>query len=721
MSKGTPWRATLSRQGTRLKIEIHLPTPAHFIALNDQVQDLKVLIVEAMEGLSAGASLAMSVHIAGQASIHLTGRAVYQAGSSIAIVPDIDQPGLKAQWEQALQRCMGAPPAPVTPPSLALAPRQADEPPVTSPPDPSAADPATDDGPSSDLHASADPSPTPDPATQDGVEALSPIEAALTPDPPSSDEGAAPSADEDPAALAPLDEGSTPPLDQATPQEPANQSAPEPLEPPLARSGIAYTTTAARAARARDEQPPLAKTGVAFTTTTVQAARAQIAAVPSPAQPPPEGEPHGRAALPDDQTRADMLRVLTSGKANRSGRVEQQAVAARLLGAMAFSENGVFTVQSNTGTFHLLLQKGQPVDAQLLPDSTTYALSTLVAQTHAVDPPHLDAAQARERAQARDLGEILMEMGHFSDAQLALTRQIRLKFMIGAMLKIKSGGCFYHTLDILPYHVNVKPVDVPRIAAAIASQAIEAIDHEMLTRIREARSDLYPVKSPRLPIPLEDFGFTSKERHFYDEVLGDGRRFWESMTISNMNRTNSTRLALRLEHLGLMTFEERVDFNRFDMDRVQAVIDWAASLDRGTLFETLMTHWTSYRDAIDEGYLKQKSLYTLDNYPAALHDRIRDSITAIQRAVERAYALLSNDASRATYRLEIIPAQMIINSIDLFEKQADMALWRGDFDFAEDYYARILELNPNYPGVKERLLQAREGLKARGASQRLRR
>jgi hypothetical protein len=133
-----------------------------------------------------------------------------------------------------------------------------------------------------------------------------------------------------------------------------------------------------------------------------------------------------------------------------------------------------------------------------------------------------------------------------------------------------------------------------------------------------------------------------------------------------------------------------------------------SELQQADLFATLDTHWSDY-DAVIGSAAKRvidglDLPYLSEHGPAETQASARRLTAALRSVADR----LSTRPQREAVRAKLIDDFARSGAIDLYEKQAEMALFKEDWEHADDQLRRILELDPTNRRAAARLEELAE-------------
>jgi hypothetical protein len=368
---------------------------------------------------------------------------------------------------------------------------------------------------------------------------------------------------------------------------------------------------------------------------------------------------------------------------------------------------GICTVQADGKTYHLLLEDGAPTDVQVVPQTSTYSLATVAAQSGLLETAQVAQVNELARGHGVDLGDALITAGLVDEEAVVRLRKTRVGFLLKKMMEATAGAFFYTPLQYVPYSTGVEIPSLIRAAWRVVSARLRALSPSELGERRERYRNDYPERVEDTAWPVESLPLDPRERRFYELSLKGGRRLWEVMTVSNLNKSHSTVVILSLLELGYLRFESELARTHHDDAIVETLNQRAALIDRETDFELLHCHWSAYRLPIEQGHRRAVNDLRDDNFSPRVLPRIKDSLVLLRGVVQRAYDNLQDDARRRAYRRTVADKLMIDNSADLFLKQADMCMMRNEIDTVIDYYHRVIELDPSNVTARTRLAKLR--------------
>jgi hypothetical protein len=407
--------------------------------------------------------------------------------------------------------------------------------------------------------------------------------------------------------------------------------------------------------------------------------------------------------LPRGADRAGILAALSAREPSSRSGLESRSVAACLVESAGQSGFGLVTLTNAAASWFLLLSGGRIVDAHILP-ATGYELGDRLFAAGLVTPGTLQDARTRARAEDREIGNILEEMGALPTESLRRARSGRSKTILSDALLLDAGTFSYVSLGRAPY--PVEPDHGPRVLDTAWPRVvgdIRARGSRWLHEQRDGHWKHFPVLVQPPPFSLNSLTFSAPERAFVDAALMPPRRLWEIMSLSNLSRTGTTVLVLALEQIGSLRFRDDPEVVSTSVSRLNLIARRAAQARSSNLFEAMGVHWAASQSELERTYTQQRRAFDVSSFPEGMRERFADDAATVLEALDRAWRVLAVRDDRAEYRRSVLPTEVVTVVIDLMMKQAEMSRWRGRLGEAAGFYRRVLELNPAHEEARNQL------------------
>ena len=195
----------------------------------------------------------------------------------------------------------------------------------------------------------------------------------------------------------------------------------------------------------------------------------------------------------------------------------------------------------------------------------------------------------------------------------------------------------------------------------------------------------------------------NRERRFVDEVLDGKVSVNEGLARSPLRRRPSLALLVALDQAGLVKWERM----RTEASRIARV--WPAieaklrDLPSADPFDLLEAHWSSDGVLAQEAFASEVRTLDLDYVIRNGTDEQVEIAEQVHAGLRRACDLLQDKNSRREERAKIVDEFNRRTAVHLYEKQAELALFKADFPSAVDSLRRVVELAPGHATAKAQL------------------
>ena len=190
----------------------------------------------------------------------------------------------------------------------------------------------------------------------------------------------------------------------------------------------------------------------------------------------------------------------------------------------------------------------------------------------------------------------------------------------------------------------------------------------------------------------------SKEDKFVKELLGGEATVAQAAAKSPMRRRPTLALIVALDAIGLLGWK-KVETSATRIARVWSVIqtkirDVASDTNP---FEVLEAHWSSDEKLVGESFAALCRMLDLDYIEANGNPEQQEAVATLRRGLVEMRMKLAERKDRHEHRCAMVDRFNRKNAVLLYEKQAELALFKGDYASAEDSLRRVVEMAPSHP------------------------
>ncbi len=389
-----------------------------------------------------------------------------------------------------------------------------------------------------------------------------------------------------------------------------------------------------------------------------------------------------------------------SVKPSRTWDLSQDDVVEPLLQLVANNATGMLELDDGRSRMLVLIDRGSFVDVASDPERPDESLESLLVRARTIDQD--DAEKVTQYRQTYGVGssEALLNLGICDWNELQIGLRTRIRFLLGKVVNVRGEARFF-PLENLPSKPLAKPVSILTFAFG---RVVETIDDDI-----PAELDAHLFKPPEtLPPVLATVQLLPQHEDLLGVQFGAGKSANDLVRLARSSRSEALAAILTLCRLGFLDRTAFRPISRVQTQSVQQLDMLHARLATNSHFEIFGLHWSAYDEEIQKRYESLKKKFAPTAFGPGLDDQLRARIEEVTERVENAWAVLRNTKSRREHRAELVDSFQVESSVEMFVQQADTAVFRRDLVDAITFYSRVLELEPDRPGVREKIRQLKE-------------
>ena len=347
------------------------------------------------------------------------------------------------------------------------------------------------------------------------------------------------------------------------------------------------------------------------------------------------------------------------------------------------------------------------LDIEVAPMRPDLTIEALVTKSGLAEPARLQEAITQHQRTGEPLEQLLTTTGALRFRELDAILATRLRMLFAALATSHPTQFKAEAYDRIAPLASGQTVSFATLAFG---RIQDVFDKQSPGELEEwgRQTAGFPKARPDLRIPLQRYGIASRELAFLESEANGATSVGALLSKSPVRRHTTLVLLATLDRMGYLEWV-RHDVAELRAMRAKPQIEQKLSeLQQADLFAILDTHWSDY-DAVIGAAAKRvidglDLTYLSEHGPAEVKASARRLTTALQTVAER----LSTRPMREAVRVKLIDDFARSGAIDLYEKQAEMALFKEDWEHAEDQLHRILELDPNHRRAATRLEELAE-------------
>jgi hypothetical protein len=413
-----------------------------------------------------------------------------------------------------------------------------------------------------------------------------------------------------------------------------------------------------------------------------------------------------RMGSPMEDTRQTMVSQAVPARVAKRWRLDQGSSPLDVLVEVAaMRPTGLLELKiaGSDSTLVLTLDRGIVHDISRAPLRAAESVEQLLKSAGKLTPEQVEQARAHARSYQTSVAEALVDLAILDYGEVRVALKTRVLFMARQLWSTTFSEASLTKLERLPQRSLSLPVFLWSMLFRHEFEQRTSMTIQDLEQRRSESSGMLIKRVEPLPCELPELELGAKHNRLLMTLLEEARQEPELISMSQMGKSEVLALLLTLKALGLIR-EEIPDHTK--MRRTQqlgAVTALLARLQAKEPFEVLGLHWSAYNEEIEAAYQALKTKYALKGGEFSELEEASEMLADILKRAEEAYRVLINPRERAQHRATLVDRFKIASSIEMFEKQIDMAKIRRDIDEGVVYCKRLLELNPRHEQARQDL------------------
>ncbi len=380
-----------------------------------------------------------------------------------------------------------------------------------------------------------------------------------------------------------------------------------------------------------------------------------------------------------------------------------------------------------TGTLHVdsedgqhlecYLNKGRVVAVVAEPPDETLRLGELLVEEGILKENHRDIALRKTEGTERPLGDVLREEQWLTKKQLATTLRTQMYRRLRPFLHMEEAQ-FAFWEQRRPEGVrNFSPPTAPlRLLLRGAIEEIEKEAAEVSAEFDKQYNSRYLFQEDAPQEEWDALQLSQDEKTFLETMATGQFRFREALTTSSLRRRQAYAFVRALHELALVRFEKQQSMKFRLQEMMEKFSNRHALIQHEDIYEFIGTSWASTQDDLQEAMERIKTEYDISHYEGDWPEEITTMSEEILSYLKELRKKFRGGKRPIPPSTRSSPAQ-IRSSIKLLEEQADMAVYRRNFQQAIEFFTRILDLVPTSQKHKDKIKACKEALRKQAEKQ----
>jgi hypothetical protein len=389
--------------------------------------------------------------------------------------------------------------------------------------------------------------------------------------------------------------------------------------------------------------------------------------------------------------------------ARRDGASVPGGAAAILLYAAAAYPGSIVTINTRASTWKLAVREDVILHFAVKPDDPEFSVETAVRRSGLVKPADLDEAVETAVASEQRIADVLVRNRKILFRQLDAVLSVRAQLMFQALFAAEITSFSAVGYESIENH-GTAPIDAAPPAWLHLKKSCGDLNQTELDRLLSAHYADRPHFVTNAFLNALTLRLTTKETKFVSELLVGECTVSQGVARSPIRRRQSLALVLALDRIGLIRWE-KVETAATRVERVWSVIQTKVKELDGTQnpFEVLEAHWSSDEKLVGDSFVALCRQLDLDYVQQNGTPEQQEAAALLRQGLVNTRAVLKGPKERQHYRCQIVDEFNRRNAVYLYEKQAELALFKADYASAEDSLRRVVEMAPSHPTANAQL------------------
>ena len=400
-------------------------------------------------------------------------------------------------------------------------------------------------------------------------------------------------------------------------------------------------------------------------------------------------------AVPDLQVGALLGR--------KDGGGGEGGAAAIALAAAALFPASMVSINTEVRTWKLAIREELALHVEVTPPDPRFTIESAVKMSGLVEASDLGEAVFAANASGEDLTDVLVRNRKLLFRQIDAIMSARAQLMFSSLFDedVQSYAIFGH--EMIESTIG-SPVPLAPVAWQHLRKVSGDLDQSELETLLEPHFADRPTFLRDAYISELTLRLASKELKFVKELLGGDATVAQAAAKSPMRRRPTLALIVSLDWIGMLGWK-KVETSATRINRVWSVIQAKVKdISNGTNpFELLEAHWSSDEKLVGESFIALCRMLDMDYVELHGTPEQQASVKELRQGLVDTRMKLAERADRHKHRCEVVDAFNRKNAVMLYEKQAELALFKGDYASAEDSLRRVVEMAPHHPTAPPQL------------------
>ena len=485
---------------------------------------------------------------------------------------------------------------------------------------------------------------------------------------------------------------SPPPATAPTPSPPANGAStparPAPAQPPP-------PAPAPSTGPEQDAPGGVGKTTASFRLKGPKAPGRRPTTTPTAAPPPPGAA--ATAQQPVDPNKALPIPgkpgVVVAAASTREGALGDVGMPDVFMDLLKEGATGVLVVDGYKERYWGFFVRGRPLRFTREPPTRAEALEFHFSKAALLDPKVFERAREQADLLGLPLDEALLKRGLLTREQIDGVLKSCATQVTERLMLVNFGNFRFFPMDDVADLVPGRPADVMNVLWERTRAKFRGRNEKQVKQLLEDCHKHHVLISEHGRALVPELTIRGREQIVVERYLRGGWQVSELVGRVEIPRRELLEVLFTLDALGLVDLSEREGAN-WRLARAERFLVDREDYMHKNAFAFVESHWTC---------LEAELLHACDKVEEKLLDPVLDELEldevgairdAIRARLIEVRGVFADEEQRREYRGSLVEKAKCRMAAELFLRQGEMALFKGEGDLARECFERVMEIDP---------------------------
>ncbi len=355
--------------------------------------------------------------------------------------------------------------------------------------------------------------------------------------------------------------------------------------------------------------------------------------------------------------------------------------------------------------------EGKPVRYTREPPSRSESIEYQASRQRLLKPAEIERARYTAGLTSLQLDDAMVRLGLLNRQQVDALMVESARMITDRLLGVNFGSFRFFDLPEVKKLLPGNQVEVAQVLWERSRARYTGLNEKQVREIVDQYYKHHLVLTDQgrsLAEPLIE-SLAGQEQRFLKRYLRGGWQLAELLGRLEMPTRNLIELVLSMQDLGVIELNEREGARWREARAERYIIDRMDYMEKDH-FAFVEAHWSC---------LEPELIAACDKVARTIEDPMMDLLELEKLSLMREQirskladvrALFENKQARREYRNDLVEMGKRMMAGELFGKQGEMEVFKGDLKLARECFERVLELDPRGSGSNNRIRRAKSAL-----------